>query len=168
MKNLIFTIAFIFLFTLGGFAQEDRISKHYIGYNIGAFSGVGLTYRFIPKRIGIQSSAFFITNRKGHQYYNHSLCFIYRIKEWQESDVLLFLGGQGLKSWIQRPSGMNVQNVNHDIYFDYSIGSGIGINLLKNKKINLNILMGYVFLDLESKDTKHNLPTLELGVFYKI
>lgn len=168
MKNLIFTIAFIFLLTPRFFAQEERKSKHYIGYNIGAFTGVGLTYRYLPKNFGFQSSTFFITNRNGHKYYNHSLSFIYRIKEWQESDFLLFIGGQGLKSWIQRPLGVNIQNVNHDIYFDYSIGSGIGINLFKKKKFNFSVLMGYVFMDLKSKYSKHNLPTIELGVFYKI
>lgn len=168
MKNFIYIIAIVSFINIGCLSQEGRSSKNYLGYNIGAFSGVGFTYRFLPKNIGFQSSAFFISNRKGHKYYNQSISFIYRIKELQESDILLFLGGQGLKSWIQRPSGMNVPNINHDTYFDYSIGSGIGLNFFKNKKFNLSVLIGYVFMDLKSKDSKHSLPTLELGVFYKI
>jgi len=168
MRPHLFLIIISFFFMFNCFAQEDRLNQHHLGYNIGVFSGLGITYRFLPEKIGFQTSAFFINNQVGHKYYNHSVSFIYKLRERKERDVLWFIGGQGLFSWIQRPSGNNVESFNYANFFDYSIGTGIGLNLFKNKRINSTILLGYAFMNLNSKSKLLNIPTLEIGVFYKL
>lgn len=147
--------------------NETGNTKHTIGYNIGMVTGTGLSYKYTPTRLGIQTSIFYINSRNGHRYFNHSLSFNYSIIEKENYNWLIHAGGQLIHSWIQRPKGAQAINPEFYKYINPSAGIGIGINRNLGKRFELSTMLGAFYFENRLRNGTV-LPTLEAGVFYKL
>jgi hypothetical protein len=88
---------FIFLVSNLGFAQEDQTSdilksKHSLGLQMGTTSGVGFSYRYMPKNFGVQVVG--IAGSVMEDFISSTgVSLLYRFHEAQRIDVFGFFSG---------------------------------------------------------------------------
>jgi len=120
MKNSVFIILTILMLSpLTILSQEESKSlekkdqteinnfKHSIGFAVGATTGYGLSYRFIPKKFGAQI-AFAPYKSEFESEYSIGLTFIYKIIEARRASLFIYQGNHLLlKSEEGQMSGYN-------------------------------------------------------------
>jgi hypothetical protein len=130
-------------------AQEPiSIRKHQIGANAGFTTGLGLSYRYWPKKFGIQATVLPI--KKDDQYlYSFGVSGYYGLTERKYIKTFLYLGNH---------------LVINEMDDEYNIGAGYGFAV--GTVITFNLMVGYGLYDVY--DTFSVFPTLELGLYYKL
>lgn len=148
MKYLIITI-FLALFSLCIFAQPQlNEGKHQIGLSAGFTTGHGFAYKYINGKFGFQTNILPLKYDE-YRYVNLGLTGFYTIKEMKVFKSYLFLSNCLISS-------------SDDIEYNIGFGSGFSVG----KKFVFNFMLGYGMFDIN--DTFNLLPTIEMGVFYKL
>ncbi len=158
MKTKILFLAILCLFAVSISAQENNsverqtYSKHNIGLGAGLSTGFGLSYRYFPKRFGVQANIG--TFKPTDRVYSGGITFLLKIAESKVINLFLYQGNHALNYKIAEAS-------DESIYF--TNGIGVGTELKIADKIGLNLMCGYAAID---NFTDHFI-TLETGIYYK-
>lgn len=161
MKNIVLLI-FMLVVGFSGSAQLSS-SPHHFGVHAGFSTGVGLSYRYWPNRLGLQ---------------------ITTLPVWQGSDINLFSGITALLSLKQNPTSEFFTYLGSGLiyesnqYTDFqsgqtitatdtqlNIGLGIGLRLTFLEVFDINFQGGYGIYDV-TEDIRSR-PTGEIGVYYR-
>ena len=153
MKKLLIVSFYIFALNFS-FSQnvEQAITakpKHNFGLHAGASTGLGLSYRYWPKRLGVQAT---ITPAfgKDFSFVSAGLSGLYIFGDNEKVDFFGYLG-------------------NHLLLIDgnslYNVGLGAGFKFEFVKLLNLNLQAGYGVFDL-TNDPFSNI-TGEIGFYYQ-
>jgi len=112
--------------------EIDLPSKHYFGMTAGFTTGIGLSYRYVPNKFGLQLafSSFSISKTN---YYSTGLSFMYNLSTSETT-----------RSFIYQANHLFSQN-QKDSEFSYLLnnGLGFGVELFTDKRTVLNIMAGY-------------------------
>lgn len=148
---------------------ERNSAPHEIGLAAGFVTGYGLSYRYWPKKIGVQLTAFpLISNDES--YISAGLTGLVELDSRDWYRFFAFVGGN-----------MNIQSYN-DYYYDgypystetmvrveetrYTVGFGPGIEFTPGGRIGLNIMTGFQYY-YENKDNWGTLPTIEGAIYFR-
>jgi hypothetical protein len=160
MKSLIFVLLiYIMSQPLSIFGQDNdtikiiKKPKHSVGIGAGFTTGFGLSYRFMPKKIGIQTT--FLILPKNY-YSNFSATILYKLIQRQYSWFYLY---QSNLYSTYKNSGSNSGSP----YFEWFNGFGFGVELIMGKHIGLNLMGGTGFY----RSFKEFTVTGESGLYFK-
>lgn len=180
MKKTIVVSLIILSFTSSIMAQESTATKplsnaeinntpHEIGIAAGFVTGYGLSYRYWPKKMGVQLTAFpFVSSEESHISAGITGLMELDAKEWYR--FFAYIGGN-----------VNIESYDYYYYDTYPYGSqtteriketrytagfGPGIEFTPGGRIGLNIMTGFQFY-YENKDNWGTLPTIEGAVFFR-
>lgn len=182
MKKISFLLMFLLAIS-GAIAQESvetSVNKkedtpHEIGFAAGFATGYGLSYRYWPKTVGIQLTAFPLIS-DNESFISLGLTGLF---ELDSRDWYRFFGFVG--------THLNIQEYDEEIYssgFDnngyystleetnriekkkYIVGIGPGIEFTPGGRIGLNIMTGFQFQYVDSDDWG-TYPTIEAGVYFR-
>lgn len=125
MKTRILTITILLITSIAiGNSQDVKSPKknkyvHAVGANAGFTTGVGLSYRYMPKRFGVQATFGVIGSSFGHTT-NAGLTFIIKLINSDDSFLFLYQG-----SSLYR--GYEINSIEQNSYSSNRIQTGIGI-----------------------------------------
>ena len=173
-----------FILVTGVIAQEREESTppskenfpHEIGFAAGFSTAYGLSYRYWPKKVGVQFTAFPMIS-DSESYISLGLT---GLVELDSRDWYRFFGFVG--------SHLNIQEYNDEYYYNdydpntgyynsttetvrvektkYIFGIGPGIEFTPGGRVGLNIMSGFQFQYVDSDDWG-TYPTIETGVYFR-
>jgi len=175
MKKSVFTILTIFtLFPLTILSQEEPPAsekkdktektnfKHSLGLAAGFTTGYGLSYRFIPKKIGAQI-VFAPYKTEYESQYSIGLTFIYKIIESRRASLFIYQGNHLLlkseDGQIYSQGSGYYDGFGNYIYPTTTVtnttiktnkinnGIGIGMELKAGEHVGFNFMVGYASYD---------------------
>ncbi|MEX2483124.1 MAG: hypothetical protein WED10_01100 [Brumimicrobium sp.] len=160
---LIFFISFVLL-SQEGIKNESSDSSspaHSLGFHLGSTTGMGLSYRFLPKKLGIQATFLPVFNGNGGMFLSSGLSILYKLKSSRRVDLFGYLGNH-LTYRESAPGFYGEQNVNRN----YHVGLGAGINLHAwIDVLDISFQMGYGVYSVN--ENPRSLPAAEIGFYYK-
>lgn len=151
--------------------DSTKLFKHSIGVGAGFTTGYGLSYRFMPNKLGVQVN-FAPYHTTLIDRYSTGISFFYRLIESKTTNLFLYQGNHYYYSsethYFMNSDLMEetYEITNHmtskkDNYVNN--GLGIGIEFIIVKRIGFDIMMGYAFYNTF---TQVNF-TGEAGLYYK-
>ncbi|MFD1550885.1 hypothetical protein DNU06_05215 [Putridiphycobacter roseus] len=161
------SFALICLFSLLSFSGKTQLtsSPHHFGLHAGFTTGLGLSYRYWPKKIGVQLTA---APQFSKNYFNiySGLTGLLSIKKNATSEFFTYLGAS-LNStkddYYVYENGTYYQNLKVDNKLN--IGLGIGFRVTFLKVFDVNFQGGYGVYDI-TKNIRSR-PTGEIGLYYR-
>jgi hypothetical protein len=160
MKNLLF-LFLTFLIVLPSQAQSDSENyKHSLGLSAGLSTGLGFSYRYWPKRIGVQVTGIpiFSSNRF---FSSSGLSVLAKIRDL--NNIRLF-GYLGTNLFYSRSKSVWTGNINESYNFFSALGAGLRFNFLES--FNLNIQTGYGVFYQPNSNSYQTAPSGEIGFYY--
>ncbi|OFX20396.1 MAG: hypothetical protein A2033_13450 [Bacteroidetes bacterium GWA2_31_9] len=163
MKSLL-VIVLIGIYSLSIIAQEQskventeyqKLYKHSLGIGAGFTTGLGVSYRYFPKKIGFQINlAPYYENYGKEAFISAGMTFLYNINESKYTAFYAYFGNHILHTSFQKQRGdyeynpltsqyqYNAENYTkvRDII---NSGIGVGFEFSTTKKVTLNIMGGY-------------------------
>ena len=167
MKKIILLIC-CFLFVEGLFAQKNdtiKKRKNEIGIHAGFSTGVGLSYRFWPKYIGVQLTALPIKQGKDI-FISAGFTILCKYYEAKYVRGFFYLGNHFLyeKNEVNDFNLLPFQNYNESSKNTYKYNIGLGTGFCFGQIVKFNIMLGYGAYDVTGE---FNLfPTAEMGLYY--
>ncbi|OFX62213.1 MAG: hypothetical protein A2046_00890 [Bacteroidetes bacterium GWA2_30_7] len=125
--------------------------KHSIGIGAGATTGLGISYRYFPKKLGFQFNFVpFYEDYGSESFVSTGLTLLYNLKETEQSAFYAYFGNH----YLHNTYGNNVNLFNNNSrYYDYdkpnlqydfyNSGIGMGLEFSTKKQVTLNIMLGY-------------------------
>lgn len=167
ITTLILILLFVSLTTPAQTSDSTFVHrKHEVGFNVGVATGMGLAYRYWPKRVGIQ----IVGSPVGIE--NLAITGLYRFYEKRSSCFFGYLGNAFYDSFrnkdiskIDPNQPLPSLNEMTEHYISYSVGMGPGFSF--GRKVRFNIMAGIMFQQINNKENFVVTPTAELGVFYR-
>ncbi len=154
MKKLNFLILSLIISTSGLLAQEEENvrTSHKFGFHAGSTTGIGFSYKFQPKKLGIQvvGAPFFLNN--GNIFYSLGLNGLFRFQESRKIDVFAYFGN-------------NLISVQQERMYNIGIGGGMDIHLWP-KVLDLSLQLGYGIYDVNNQPL--SFIAGEIGIHYVI
>jgi len=126
MKKTILLLSLI-CFTTNYYAQDTQ--THHIGTSIGITTGIGISYRYWPSKLGIQITAAPLLLSKSDKIYSIGMSALYTLKDNEIVDLYSYVG-----------SSILIETYSPLIY-NAGVGIGFKFDFLKN--LNYNIQFGY-------------------------
>ena len=163
MKKILITGLLCFVVIISKAQNESKDSSidmgskknHYIGFNAGASTGLGLAYRYQNNKHSYQFALLPIMSER-NAFVNIGGRYAYNFKEVNKTRFFGYIGHSAGTSFYE--------------YDDYAIrlvtGAGFGIEQDLTKNLSLNFGAGYAYYYYNFDDSKLTL-TAELGLFYK-
>jgi hypothetical protein len=174
MKKL-FILVFIGLIWSAGFSQEntddttvsDSKITNFAGFNVGALTGIGFSYRFMYKKIGIQITGI-PAGEKNDFFASGGATLLYQYYSSDDHKVNLFAYGSGSvfytfhKYTKQEYYRCNdpccpeyestcLRNISvSEEQYKYNVGIGTGIDIRIAKRLSLNVMLGYGVYDIQN------------------
>lgn len=142
--------------------------KHSLGAAAGFTTGYGISYRYWPKKFGIQAT-FAPYSTKNKRLFSTGLTFLYSLLENEGSNLYLYQGNHFFYESTYRNdyySNNTANSTNRSWKTDNSFlnnGLGFGIELIAAKRVGINLMAGYAFY----KNFEQLNLTGEFGLFYK-
>lgn len=180
LKRPFISLIVLFLLLEAGksLAQETSDSfenKHSFGLNLGFTTGFGFSYRFMPKRLGVEIAAIPIIRTKESIILCQGISLNYIFKSHKRSDFFVY-AGNGLifehKEYTKThyhggnyPYKETIE-VTEDNYI-YRAGLGAGWRIRGNKKWDFTIKAGAVYLS-DLLTYKRIVPSGGLGLHFRI
>lgn len=131
-----------------GMAADSMRFKHSLGAGAGFTTGYGLSYRYMPKRFGVQVN--FAPYKNGDtERYSAGLTFLYNLIETRPANLFLYEGNHFYSetslNYLYDPFGsqMPVPMKSTDSYLNNGVGVGIEFKIAK--RIGFNLMAGYAF-----------------------
>lgn len=140
----------LFMIVAAGLVSAQEIQKPYhrqIGAHAGFTTGMGISYRYWPSRLGIQAT-FIPVKTDTVQFFSFGVTGLCTLSEKKHFKTFLYLGNH---------------LVSRNGHQEYNIGFGPGFTV--GSRVRFNFMIGYGFFDVT--DTFNILPTGEIGVYYK-
>ena len=171
-KIIIFSI-FLFVGTNRIYAQEKQVNTHEkkykqaFGLGAGFTTGVGFSYRYFPKRYGVQLNiAPYYWNYGKESFVSSGLTLLLSLEENRTNNIYAYFGNHFLYSRSDQSYYYDNQyNPTPKIVTTRKLntGVGIGIEFDAEKRVTLNMMVGYA-----SYNTFESLFfTGELALYYR-
>jgi hypothetical protein len=151
-------VLFLFLsFIAQVFSQEEAIikssPKHSLGLHAGATTGLGFSYRYLDKKLGLQLTGIPIFLGDGENFYSLGGTILFRAKESRRVDVLAYLGNHYTHNSVNDRSR-------------YHLGLGGGINLHAwIDVLDISFQAGYGVYNINNDP--FSFLTGEIGVYFR-
>ena len=174
MKKIsFFYILLILLLSNSMSNAQDSIKKasevHYkygIGGGAGFATGYGLSFRYIPKKIGGQVN-FAPYKNKETERYSIGITLIYMIIESKVSNLFIYQANHYYYNsqmiYTYNPNLPNSEEKVRNTESYFNNGLGFGIEIIMAKRIGLNLMAGYAFYNNFSQLN----VTGEAALYYK-
>ncbi|NCO54422.1 MAG: hypothetical protein COZ21_06215 [Bacteroidetes bacterium CG_4_10_14_3_um_filter_31_20] len=176
MKTKLIAIILI-AFTVSAFSQQNNdvvTGKKYskaFGVGAGFTTGVGFSFRYFPKKYGVQINAAPYYNNYGSEVFvSAGATLLYSINENKVSNFYAYLGNHYLYSKLNQeaygydPYGYNNYYYNRKVTREYlNSGIGVGIEFHSQKRITLNLMVGYA----QYESFKSLFFTAETALYYR-
>ena len=162
MRRKLLTM-FCILYSLVLVAQENgfETKKNEFGFHAGASTGIGLSYRYWPDKVGIQITALPVKNR-GDAWISAGVTGLYSFYESRNLRFFGYAGSHMMYTKRSEYSGSSSQYVDvKSTKFNLGAGPGFGFGTV----IRLNIMVGYGFYDLTGEFNMY--PTGECGLYFR-
>jgi hypothetical protein len=172
MKTLLIIIlAFLFQCTqaIAQDKPEVRIDgPHQFGIHAGATTGLGLAYRYWPKKIGLQFTTVPVFYQGNDYYVSTGLMAMYKLKEAKTYNMFFYYGNHMIfqsNSYIMYDPYPAVTYSEHRTdELVWNTGMGLGFNIHFDSQFSMDLMMGYGLYDI-SNDI-HTMLAGEVGFFY--
>ncbi len=141
--------------------------KHALGMHAGAVTGLGFSYRYAPKKWGIQVTGIPIFSA-GNIFASTAASVQYKFKSHDKVDLFTYLGVHNIYERSEYYYGLYEPFDGYDaVYTNNTLtaGFGAGLNIHLLEVIQLSVQAGYGLYDL-SGWISTNL-TGEIGVYYR-
>lgn len=136
--------------------------KNALGVGAGFTTGYGLSYRYIPKRFGVQANFTPLKNDTETRF-SVGVTFLYRLIETEKTNLYLYQGNHYLYSKEKHPYDYYSYRVPDKVDKYFNNGLGIGIEFIILKRVSFNLMGGYAGYD----DFNRIGFTGETGLFFK-
>ena len=156
---IIFLTTILLVVNCNVFGQVNEIKKennsynHSIGIGAGFTTGFGLSYRFLPQKMGVQTTILILPD---NYYSSIGITFLYKLIQRQNSSFYLY---QSNLYSTYRTSGSKSDSP----YYEWFNGFGFGTEILLSRRIGLNFMGGLGLFDSFDEFT----VTGETGLYYK-
>ncbi|MES2139693.1 MAG: hypothetical protein V4511_08275 [Bacteroidota bacterium] len=172
-KVLFFNSVLILLFSTSMVKAQDSAKNlpevHYkygIGGGAGFATGYGLSFRYIPKKIGGQINFAPFKNKETERY-SVGLTLIYILIESKITNLFLYQANHYYYNsqmiYIYDPNLPDSQGKVRNTESYFNNGLGFGIEIIMAKRVGLNLMAGYAFYN---NFTQLNV-TGEAALYYK-
>ncbi|OFX62214.1 MAG: hypothetical protein A2046_00895 [Bacteroidetes bacterium GWA2_30_7] len=183
MKTII-AIVFLGIISLTTTAQEkqkvekpeyNKLYKHSLGAGAGFTTGLGISYRYFPKKLGFQLNVAPHYQDYGKEaFISAGLTFLYNLSESKYSAVYAYFGNHLLHTSEVKKQGDSFYN-SATGYYEYTytdhtvvkdvINSGIGFGFEFNtqKRVTLNLMGGYA----QYNSFERLFFTIEAALYYR-
>lgn len=147
MKTRILIFLLILFFvneTISGQEKDDTINrtkfKHALGFGAGFTTGYGLSYRFMPNKLGVQTN--FAPFKNNYEtWLSFGITFLYKLIETKSTNLFLY---QGNHYFYRKEKYLGYYNNSPDQVDKYfNNGLGIGIEFIILKRLSFNLMGGY-------------------------
>ncbi len=142
-RSVLLIILFLFFGTIQAQYMPDSIPpkpfKHALGAALGLTTGYGLSYRFMPKRFGVQI-AFTPTGSRYQSRISAGLTFLYRMVETSHVNLFAYQGNHLLYNHGAGYFG-------DYFYSEMYNGLGFGFEFTFLKRMSFNLMAGYAGYD---------------------
>jgi hypothetical protein len=119
--------------------SEDKDTfKHSLGIGAGFTTGYGLSYRFYPKRFGVQTN-FAPYKDNARNEYSFGLTLLFKLVETDKTNLFLYQGNH----YFYRKEKHPYWNQSEIISRYLNNGIGIGIEFIILKRVSFNLMGGY-------------------------
>ena len=145
--RLLFLILLFYMSLIAVSQEIPETKKHQVGAHLGFTTGVGISYRYLPSKLGVQFT-FIPVKYETNTFISMGLTGLYTLHETKYFKPFLYLGNHYVIS----------ENI-----AEYNIGFGPGISV--GSVVRFNFMIGYGFYDVLY--TFSLFPTAEIGVYYK-
>jgi hypothetical protein len=145
--KLLLTCIFITVIAIASAQDVEKIRNNQIGGHAGFTTGLGISYRYWPSKLGVQAT-FIPVKTDTVKFFSFGLTGLYTLSEKKHFKTFLYLGNH---------------LVHRNDHQEYNIGFGPGFSV--GSTVRFNFMIGYGFFDVT--DTFNMLPTGEIGVYYK-
>jgi hypothetical protein len=134
--------------------HENKESfKHSIWIGAGFTTGFGLSYRFLPKKLGVQTTLLILPD---NYYSSIGITILYKLNQRQNSWFYFY---QSNLYSTYRTSGFDCGCP----YYEWFNGVGFGVEIAFGKRIGVNFMGGMGFYESFEELT----VTGETGLYYK-
>lgn len=175
MKTKLISIILIVLsFSL--FAQnnnENITGKKYskaFGLGAGFTTGIGFSFRYFPKKYGIQiNCAPYYNNYGSEVFVSSGITLLYSINENKVSNFYAYLGNHYLYTKLEKSEyyyyqPVGSQYVTRKVTDSYlNSGIGVGIEFHAQKRVTINFMLGYA----QYESFKSLFFTAETALYYR-
>lgn len=175
MKHLI-TLLFAGFLGITSIAQDDQInekgltfkkSTHQVGLHAGSTTGLGFSYRYWPKKWGVQVTGIPVFGQ-GYSFTSMGLSGLYMFNENKIVDFYGYLGNHLVLttdkySYIDQNGNPVTQKNNQTTY---NAGLGFGLKFKFLEVLDFNIQTGYSVLDIT--DQPFSMIAGEVGLYYHL
>lgn len=161
-KNINLIIILLITCLVSGKAQEPKYNEkkdlvHAIGVNVGMTSGVGLSYRYMPKALGAQVTLGYLGNPSS-SYISTGGMLLYKITEGKHSQLNLYTSAHLLKNNYIR---FNESGTHTETMLNFGVGISVDLKITSRTSLSGNVGYGaYDKMEYYSMD-------FGLGCFYK-
>jgi len=177
MKNYFVLLSFL-TFCLATYSQDtpQKKSAHYFGIHAGTTTAYGLSYRYWPKRFGIEFTTlptFKKINPLDKKMINSKistgLSVLFKIKESKVVDLFTYVGGFSL--FEKHHESYYIQDTHTTEYLkkeklDINIGLGLGARFKFLEVLDFNLQLGYGIYKINQANNLYSLVTGEVGLYY--
>jgi len=139
--------------------------KHNIGLHAGLTTGIGISYRYWPTKLGIQLTSIPIISNK-RTFVSAGITALYTLNDGQKVDLYGYFGNHILYSKTTKSIGITQPGQPTTIIKEstnYNVGVGFGFKIDINQDLNFNLQAGYgVYVGT------HTIATLDaaIGLYY--
>jgi len=169
MKNKLLTVLlFLLISNVNLIAQDNNIApekksfKNSIGIGAGFTTGFGLSYRYVPKKIGFQLNfAPYFTDYGKNSTVSVGVTILNKIVEGKSSNLYLYLANH---YFMTRESVISHSGTEYNSADDiWNTGFGLGFEFNTKKRVVLNIMGGYA----QYNSFKSLFFTAETALYYR-
>ena len=160
-------IGFFCFFVLLSYSGKTQLtsSPHHFGLHAGTTTGLGLSYRYWPNKLGIQLTAAPYWAKNDFNIYS-GLTGLLSIKENSTSEFFTYLGAsfnsdKGYFEIYENGMYTEYQQVDNRL----NLGLGIGFRVTFLEVFDLNLQGGYGVYDITENIISR--PTGEIGIYYR-
>lgn len=183
MKSLS-AIVLLWIFSLTIMAQEQpnpekleiqKRYKHSFGIGAGFTTGLGVSYRYFPKKLGFQLNlAPYYENYGKEAFISAGLTFLYNLAENKYSAVYVYFGNHILHTSFEKTNEEYVYNpvtYQYEQVFEHytkkrdilNSGVGFGFEFSTTKRVTLNLMGGYA----QYNTLERLFFTAEMALYYR-
>ena len=160
MKSLLF-LFLTFLIVSTSQAQNDAVNyKHSLGLSAGLSTGLGLSYRYWPKRIGVQVAGIPVFSR--NRFFSSSgVSVLAKIRDFNNIRLFGYLGSNLM---YEKNTSDWTGGVYESYTFFSALGAGFRFNFLD--AFNLNIQTGYAIMNRPISKYYETNISAEISLYY--
>ena len=160
MKKLLFLFATLLIVSTSHAQNDSFIYKHSLGLSGGLSTGLGFSYRYWPKKIGVQVTGIpvFSTNRF---FSSSGLSVLAKIRDL--NNIRLF-GYLGTNLFYSRSKSVWTGDINESYNFFSAVGAGLRFNFLE--AFDLNLQTGYGVFYQPNSNFYRTALSGEIGLYY--